>query len=179
MGAQSKLLRRAAYAPWLFALLTTVACARTTTVVLVRHAERDPITAVDPDPALTAVGQTRAQILATAAGDAGVSAIYVTDSRRTQQTAAPLATRLSLTPRVFPIAGNPQQHARSIADDILNTRVGSTVVVVGHSDTVPLIIEALGFAPAPTIATTEFGHLFVLMKRERGGSRLLTARYGQ
>jgi phosphohistidine phosphatase SixA len=175
---ERKSYRRYACVPCLLGIVLSGACARTTTVLLVRHAEREQITATNPNPPLTAAGHARAQVFATVAGSAGVSAIYVSDALRTQQTAAPLATQLNLTPQVFAVGTNPQQHAQSIATDILDNRVGRTVVVVGHSNTVPLIVEALGFAPAPAIPDPEFGHLFVLLKRERGSARLVKGRYG-
>jgi len=54
-------------------------------VLLVRHAEK----AAEPadDPPLTAAGAERAQALATALQDAGVTAIITTQLRRTRETA--------------------------------------------------------------------------------------------
>jgi Histidine phosphatase superfamily (branch 1) len=65
----------------------------TTTIIMVRHAERDP----GYDPPLNTEGLARAQKLADVLGQNGVTAIYATDYERNRQTAAPLATKLGLT----------------------------------------------------------------------------------
>jgi broad specificity phosphatase PhoE len=64
---------------------------RVTTVLLVRHAEKayDPQNPDDPD--LSLAGWGRAKKLAYVARKAGVTAIYATPAKRTQQTVQPLA----------------------------------------------------------------------------------------
>src|SRR5260221_521280 len=70
-------------------LLAVVACARQpTTVLIVRHAEKMANAGGDPD--ISPAGVARANALATVAGRAGVEAAYVTQYRRTRETAAPL-----------------------------------------------------------------------------------------
>jgi 2,3-bisphosphoglycerate-dependent phosphoglycerate mutase len=79
-----------------------------TEVFLVRHGESEPAVRgrsfplVDGhgDPALAPEGLDQAERVAERLADQGVDAIYVTTLRRTAQTAAPLAARLSLQPRV-------------------------------------------------------------------------------
>lgn len=124
-----------------------------TTVMLVRHAER---TAGD---ALTSEGQVRAQVLVHVAGAADLDEIYVTEFQRTQQTAAPLATAVNLTP--VQMAANDWQ---AVADDILINHRGDRVMVVGHSNTVPRIIEALGGPSMGDLNENEFDNLFVLVR---------------
>ena len=160
------------------ATLFATGCKSTTTIVLVRHAEREPITATNPDPPLTAAGQQRAQALIGVVERANVSAIYTTQLQRTIQTAAPLAGSLSMTPTVFNLGGNVQQHAQDLAADILAAHRGKAVLVIGHSDTVPLVIESLGVVPGPTIATSEFDRLFIVVKHQDGATRLITGKYG-
>ena len=60
-------------------------CLPATTVLLVRHAEKE----TGRDPGLTAAGQARARALVEVAKGAGVSAIYHTQLERTRLTAAP------------------------------------------------------------------------------------------
>lgn len=121
-------------------------------IILVRHAERAPSAMTDDAP-LTDAGKARAERLATVLAKADVKAIFVTRFRRTQETARPLADRLQLTPIV-----------ESDTDALvakLRTHGAETVLVVGHSDTVPDVIRAFG-GPPVTIADDEFDALFVL-----------------
>src|SRR5262245_7501052 len=73
-----------------------------TVVLVVRHAEKASPTA--PDPSLSTAGRARARALAHVAGAASVDAIYVTQFKRTKETAAPLASELRLVPIEHPAA---------------------------------------------------------------------------
>ena len=92
----------------------------TTTVVLVRHAEKAPPES-GPDPVLSAEGQERALRLARLLGEADVAAVYASDTRRAQLTASPLAARLGVT--VTTRAGNDVEHGDTFA---------ALVIVIGH-----------------------------------------------
>jgi len=121
--------------------------ASTTVVVLVRAAEKDPGTIADPP--ISPEGEERAQRLARAFGDGlgglGLDSIYVSDDRRAQQTAAPLAERLHRAPVVFAAAD-----ASSTAGRLLREHGGGTVLVVGGGDTVAQMLRALaGTEAAP------------------------------
>ena len=163
--------------PSLFERLLRLLCPRVTTIVLVRHGERGSLSS-DPDPPLTTTGQQRAQALVEVANRAFLSAIYVTEFQRTSQTAQPIATALGVMPAQFNISSNPAQHALNVATDILTNHSGHAVLVVGHSDTVPLIIEALGVSSPPTIGSDEFNLLFIVIKARSGVTRLIRGRYG-
>src|SRR5487761_2345213 len=69
------------------------------TIIVVRHAERN--SGMSPDVLLNALGEQRAQQLADMLQDARIQRIYVTEVKRTQQTAEPLAARLHLKPIVI------------------------------------------------------------------------------
>lgn len=154
------------------------ACAHPTTVLLVRHAERDTSNPADRDPPLTADGAERARALATITTQTGVSAIYVTQFRRTQETALPSAEALHLTPDVFTVGADVPQHADAVVADILARHAGETVLVVGHSNTVPLIVERLGGAK-PAIGEDEFDRLFEIVRRKDGSCEVTERRYGR
>ncbi|HJZ64325.1 MAG TPA: phosphoglycerate mutase family protein [Candidatus Acidoferrum sp.] len=139
---------------WLIALFAPCSSHGITTVILLRHAEK--ATQPPDDPPLTAAGRARANVLADALADSGVSAIFVTQFRRTAETAAPLAGRLHIQPQVIP-AANSQELVESVRG-IQN----GTVVVVGHSNTIPTTIAGLGGPSAVVIAESEFDNLFVL-----------------
>lgn len=81
-----------------------------TEVFLVRHGESAPVVPGRPipsvdghdDPALAPEGREQAVRVAERLADQAIQAIYVTTLRRTHETAAPLAARLGLAPRVEP-----------------------------------------------------------------------------
>lgn len=146
-------------------------------VILVRHAEK----ATEPadDPALTGPGTERAKALATALADARVTAIITTQWRRTRETAAPLATARGLTPEI--VATEPGKpagaHAEAVAEAVAR-HPGGVVLVVGHSNTIPAIIAALGGPQLPDLADTAYGDLFV-MTPGAGEAHLIRAQYGE
>ena len=145
-----------------------------TVVLLVRHAEK----AAEPaqDPPLTESGRARAQALVAVARDAGVTAIITTQYDRTRSTAAPAAEALRITPDVV-AAGPLAQHAKAVADQV-RKHAGKTVLVVGHSNTIPAIVGALG-APQPReICDSEYDALFVVVLGDTGPPRLVRSRFG-
>src|SRR6476619_7042657 len=145
-----------------------------TVVLLVRHAEKASQPAQNPP--LTEAGATRAQALAAVARDAGVTAIITTQFERTRKTAEPTAAALHITPEVIE-AGPAAQHAKAVADQVLK-HAGGTVLVVGHSNTIPAIVGALG-APRPRdLCDSEYDQLFVVILGDAGPPRVIRSRYG-
>lgn len=144
-------------------------------VLLVRHAEK----AAQPadDPPLTAAGAERAQALATAFQDAGVTAIITTQLRRTRETVQPLATARGLTPEVVPVrSGEGEAHVEAVAAAV-RRHAGGIVLVAGHSNTIPAIIAALGGPRMPNICESAYANLFILVPGA-GEARLVRSRYG-
>jgi len=139
-------------------------------VLLVRHAER----AAEPkdDPGLTTAGQVRAQALATALAQAGVTAIITTQYQRSRDTAAPLATALGITPELV-ATRRGEDHIAAVAAAV--RRLQGVVLVVGHGNTVPQIAHTLrsGAPQGPDFCETSYGHLWVLQ-----GQSLAKLRYG-
>lgn len=139
-------------------LATGLATAMPTQVIVVRHAER----AAEPkdDPTLSPEGVQRAELLAATLATANVQTIITTHYRRTQETAAPLARRLGLTPVVVPVRRGEQ--AAHIQEVLAKLREASGVVlVVGHSNTVAGLVAGLSAStPAPLCETT-FANLFI------------------
>jgi broad specificity phosphatase PhoE len=152
--------------------------AATTTIVVVRHAEKSTD---DPrDPSLTAAGQQRALALSSVLRGAGVTAIYTTQYKRNRQTAEPLAqqTGISITER--PInAANTATYAQELAHEILTNSLGKTVLVVGHSNTVPDIVKVLSGTAVPPITDPEYDHIFIVTIPVSGPPRLMQLRFGQ
>lgn len=106
-------------------------------VVLVRHAEK---ASDDPrDPSLSEAGQARAQRLADALADAPLAAAYATAYRRTRSTAAPSAARHGIAVTTY----DASQPAAAFAERLRETHAEGTVLIVGHSNTVPALAAAL------------------------------------
>ena len=102
----------------------------TTTIIMVRHAERDP----GNDPPLNSEGMARAATLAKVLGQNGVTAIYATDYLRNRQTAQPLADQLGLIPGLIAVTEltNTKALAANLASEILDKHAGGVVLVVGN-----------------------------------------------
>jgi broad specificity phosphatase PhoE len=152
--------------------------AATTTIVVVRHAEKS---ADDPrDPSLTAAGEERARVLSSVLADAGLTEIYTTQFKRNRQTAAPLAQKAGISITERPInAANSATYADDLAREILSRDAGKSVLVVGHSNTVPDIVRALSGHAVPPITDAEYDHIFVIEIPISGNPRLMQFRFGQ
>jgi broad specificity phosphatase PhoE len=148
---------------WLGLVLTlalTAHAAAQSAVFVVRHAERadagtsgGSMMAADPD--LSETGRARAEALAATLKDAGITAIFTTEFKRTQATAAPLGKALGVTPTIV----GSREHDKLI--QAVRAASGN-VLVVGHSNTVPAIVKDLGAATPVSIADSEYDNLFVV-----------------
>ncbi len=144
-------------------------------VFVVRHAEK--ANATDADPSLSDAGRERADALASALRDAGVSAVLVTPRLRTRETAAPLATAMHLTAQMVPFGASTAEHAGLVAKAVREQR-GGAVLVVGHSNTVPAIIAALGGPTMPDLCDAAYANLFIVRIPASGPATLVRARFG-
>lgn len=129
-----------------------------TVAYIVRHAEK--ATTPPEDPTLTAEGQAHAVALADRLGAQPIVAVFSTDTTRTRQTAAPLAEKLGLTVQIY-------SSPADLAALIKSTYAGKAVAIVGHSNTVPQIISALGATPPAEIASgipdDQFDNLYMML----------------
>jgi broad specificity phosphatase PhoE len=123
------------------------------TIFIVRHAEKADAT---KDPDLSEAGRARAEALAKTLRDANITAIYATEFKRTQQTAAPLAKILGITVTILPAKDNAALIAK------LRASTGNALVV-GHGDTIPDSIKALGISDPINIAENDYDNLFAVV----------------
>ena len=155
---------------------------KVTTVYLVRHAEKaaEPAT----DPPLLESGIKRSEELARTLGKAGVKTIYTSQYLRAKQTAEPLAKQLGIALTIIPVstvipakmsAANPRelspQYLTEMAERVYSNS-GGAVFIVGHSNTIPEIIKALGGDVAPAIDETVFDDLFVVTVYAKGKAKV-------
>lgn len=136
-----------------------LSAASTTTVFVMRHAEKAALPG--DDPPLSAEGEARALALAEHFGRAakglGLDCIIVSEFRRTQDTVRPLANRLGI-PVIVVAAGNPGLAASRALEEYR----GGRVLVIGHANTVPALVEELSGREVPEMADTEYGVVYVV-----------------
>ena len=135
---------------------------RVITVMVIRHAER-------ANDALTVDGEKRAETLARLLSNQRVDAIFSTNFTRTIETVNNTAEQHGITIQFYNL---PQEVAALIKSEY----IGKIVLVVGHSPTVPQIIEALGVSSAPPIYD-EFNNLFFVTIRHDGIASLVHLKY--
>ena len=160
--------------------LLVIACASVAShaaphlVILVRHAEK----AAEPreDPALSEAGTARAQALAQALADAQVGAVLTSPLRRTRDTATPIAEAAGIKPKTIGFDGGAAAHIAATAAAVREQQAG-TVLVVGHSNTIPAIVAALGGPKLADFCESSLSHL-LLLSLDGEQVKLVRASYG-
>lgn len=133
-----------------------------TTILFVRHAETAATMAEGGDPPLNARGRARAELLADFLEEAdvlaGVNAIYASEFRRTQETAAPLAARLGIEIEIadpYDVVG--------FTKNVLHEHRGEIVLIVSHSDVIAALIDELhGHQNLPEIGPEDFSDMYIV-----------------
>ncbi|MBK7306771.1 MAG: histidine phosphatase family protein [Chitinophagaceae bacterium] len=143
-----------------------------TKIFIVRHAEKES----GKDPLLTAAGNARAGDLMRVLQNEGIQKIYVSQYRRTQNTGDSLRLQLKID--------TVQYAADTLCDNLINAIMvhsdfGKTILIIGHSNTLPQIIRKLGVTDYPygDIPDNEFDNLFVITyKKEKAKVKVM--KYG-
>ena len=131
-----------------------------TLVYLVRHAEKEAEPA--DDPPLTPEGRGRSEFLANLLKHSGLTHIHSTPFTRTRQTAQPVADSTGLEILEY----NPL-NLEGMADTL--RRTPGRHLVVGHSNTTPVLVEMLGGDPGePIDEATEYDRLYLLVLHDDG-----------
>ena len=131
------------------------------TIFLVRHAERAATSGrVPSDTGLSAAGKARAQDLAQELRDAKITAIFTTEYKRTKETALPLARSSGIRPEVV-----AADDLRALIAKLKGAR--GNVLVVGHSNTLPPILNALGISSRVIVSESDYDNLFLVVRTPR------------
>lgn len=150
------------------------ACSPTTTVYIVRHAEK--VNESDTTN-LSPAGYARANVLAEILANKRIDSIFTTPYRRTRQTAQPLAQRVNL-----PLIDYPAKPTQAVVDRLARMR-NKTILVVGHSNTILDIAKGLGAHPTLTqIESEDFDNLLQINIRQRPSRKSVSitqTTYGQ
>jgi broad specificity phosphatase PhoE len=139
--------------------------------VLVRHAEKardDP-----KDPSLSDAGQVRAVRLADALANAPLTAVYASAYRRTQSTATPSAARRAIAVTTY----DASRPAAEFAAELRRIHRNGTVLVVGHSNTVPALAAALCACAVAPMRDDEFDRRIDIRIDDGGIPRMDERRY--
>lgn len=140
-----------------------------TTIVVVRHAEKMDSSR---DPDLAPEGRDRAERLRDLLEESGTSQLFATQFKRTQQTLEPLGERLGV-----PVSIRQAQALRELVQEVLAEHSGETVVVAGHSDTVPRLIEMFGGPSLDPLTEDDYDNLFILFVAPDSSTRLIRLIY--
>jgi phosphohistidine phosphatase SixA len=152
---------------WLFVSAVGLR-AQDTTVVLLRHAERQSL--FDGDSPLAEAGLRRAEALVPLLEGFRPVALYTSDLRRTRQTLAPTAAKLGLVPSV-----RPKDGSEALAAEILRDHRGRTVIVCWHHDLMKKIVRALGVkGPVPYWSLDTYDRLWIVRVPAAGDAVLET-----
>jgi len=161
------------------ALVAVIGCGATPkpgaaprTVYVVRHAEKLVSADNSKDPPLTEQGLRRAAALARTIDPKSLFAVYATPYARTRGTAAPSAEAAGL-----PVTEYPPDDTAGLAAKIRSAAKGG-VLVVGHSNTVPEILAALGVTEPVVLGDGDFGDLFIVTLAPDGTATMERKRFG-
>lgn len=146
------------------------------TVIIVRHAEKADASA---DPVLSEAGQARARSLAAELADDHPTIILTSPLQRTRLTAAPTAEHQAVTSEAIPLDGGMPTHIGSILGRVVAAPDDAVILIVGHSNTVPLIARALGYPEAADMPECEYDRMTTLHLLGEGRAHGVVSRYGE
>jgi broad specificity phosphatase PhoE len=107
------------------------------------------------DPDLTEQGRKGAQAALAWFKGKPLAAIYVSDFKRTRQTAGPLAAERGIALTLYDPRDTPALIARVKAEK-------GPVLIVGHSNTVPDIVQQLGGERPADLTHPDFGDVWAI-----------------
>jgi broad specificity phosphatase PhoE len=139
-------------------------------VFLVRHAEQ--ASGANGDEPLTETGQRRARALAAVLKDTGLTAIYISESQRTLQTAEPLAQALRIEPTRL-----PRRDIEGLITQLRTQQAEGRVLIVSHSLTLPHVLKAFGHPEEVVIQREEYDCLFVIVPKPTGPPLVFVLRF--
>ena len=147
-----------------------------TVVVVVRHAEK---ATDDPkDPSLSDAGKARAEALAVALKGLPLQHAISTQYKRTHDTALPAAKANGIEVHAKPIdASNSATYATDLVAHIRQDHAGQNLLIVGHSNTVPELVQAFTGVAAAPMGDDEFDRIYVVTLPADGPARFVVLKY--
>lgn len=145
-----------------------------TTVVVVRHAEKQSDQGRDPH--LTEAGQARARRLDSILAAAPLGGLYTSEFHRTRETLVPLSNRTGIQIQTVPARETIETLT---AERLLVDHPGQVVVISSHSNLAPAIVEALTGQSVPEIDESTYDDLFIVTIQPDATAHYLHLKYGQ
>jgi broad specificity phosphatase PhoE len=142
--------------------LAAPALAKDPPIYVTRHYDTP---AGERDPDLLPLGRARAEKLAKWFKGRKLEAIYVTDFKRARQTATPIETQRGIALETYDPRDTPAIVARARA-------AKAPVLIVGHSNTVPDIVQQLGGERPAVLKHEDFGDLWTLREGKAAHTRI-------
>jgi phosphohistidine phosphatase SixA len=139
---------------------------------LVRHAEKD--TLIKDEPPLTPAGLERAARIADILKGTRIDAIYSTMTMRTMLTADPLADIKAM--KILPY---DNKGLKQLLEEIKNSTTNNRVCIVGHSNTIPSIVNTLAGEDIfkNTFAEDEYDNFIMVVAKKSGQSDVYKLKY--
>ena len=124
---------------------------RVPTIYVSRHMRKGE----GDDPSLSAAGAAEAVRLAELLKDRGIAAIFITATKRSRETAEPLASATGAPIETYDPRDNAALVRRAAA-------IPGSILIVGHSNTVPAIVAAVGGTSPGPMTEDDFGRIFAV-----------------
>ncbi len=140
------------------------------TIIVVRHADK---LSQDPESLLSPKGHERAKELARVLRDVKIQTIFISEKKRTLQTATPIATQKGLQPVEVKTTQVPL-----LLEKLKAIPQGETALVVYHVPTIEQIVLKLGGVTIPALQESEFDRLIIITIPAQGKASVVTLRYG-
>lgn len=143
----------------------------TTTLICIRHAEKVANTS---DPFLTKAGKQRAKDLVRLLDNVKVDAIYSSEFNRTLETVLPLSQKKSIPTKTY----DPRDF-KSLINKLLTIHKNQTVVIVGHSNSTPQLVNLLsGTETYSEFDEKDYDNLFLVSLKDQGDTNVQLLQYG-
>ncbi|MDB5191392.1 MAG: hypothetical protein JWQ96_955 [Segetibacter sp.] len=156
----------------LFSIVTAATCQQqnATTIILIRHAEKDTVGGTDP--ALSAIGSERAARLQATLKEYTPEAFYSTNFKRTRETVLPWAKATGKEIEIY------DTKTQDTFADLLKTQAGKTIVVVGHSNTIPPLVNLVAATDEyKNLPDNEYRKIFIVTIKKDGSSKVKVREY--
>lgn len=143
-----------------------------TTIILVRHAEKD--NDGTKNPPLIEAGLIRAQALADMLRETKIQALYSTNYIRTTSTLAALAEQKQLTIKKYTAFDFDE------LKQLCDTHAGETIVISGHSNNIPWIVNMLtGEGSLSDFDEKDYDNLIIVSLSKSGKGKFIHLNYGE